>query len=216
MRNPMLVAALAGAGVFSFGQSNQVAGLYMEDRSSRVYGCPCEWSSETVQSGREAVLAWFIQSGEFGGRSLAGLKLAAVLVGEASLSEPMTPRSATLFLDEAAPPPKRRAGEAWLRARYGDLIGRVLALHMAPVELGFTENTVDVRIRGVLRMQMRRASLVTDTETWASLLYEPFIELFPATLGSTLRTEYTAPDLRRKWRREETAITGYYGRFTAR
>jgi len=66
------------AGVELTGPNNVVSGQYLEDRSNRVYGCPCEWSSEYASSGREAVLAWRIESGEYDGENLAGLRLAAV------------------------------------------------------------------------------------------------------------------------------------------
>lgn len=216
MRAHLACLALTCAGTTAFAQPGLVTGYYMEDRSSRIFGCPCEWSDEFVQKGRDAVLAWSVTSGEHRGRNLAGLRLAAVLSGDDSLSLPLTPRRAILFIDSAAPAAQRRAGEAWLRSRYGDLIGDVREVHAEPVELRFTPETVNLRIRNVLLLQMRRAVLSTDTETWADLLYEPFIELHAPAMGTTLRTHYTAPDLRRQWKREEIAITGYYGRFGVR
>lgn len=213
MRAHLACLALTCAGIVAFAQTGPVTGYYMEDRSSRVYGCPCEWSDEFVQKGRDAVLAWSITAGEHAGRKLAGLKLAAVLSAEDTLSVPLTPRSAVLFIDSAAPAAQRRAGEDWLRARFGDLMGRVREVHAEPIELKFTAESVNLRIRNVLLLQMRRAALATDTETWADLLYEPFIALDSSAMGTTLRTHYTAPDLRRQWKREEIAITGYYGRF---
>jgi hypothetical protein len=196
-------------------QSSMVTGYYMEDRSNRVYGCPCEWSDEFVQKGRDAVLAWSITSGEHAGRGLAGLKLAAVVSGDDTLSVPLTPRRAVVFIDSAAPSAQRQAGESWLRSRFGDLIGQVREVHAEPIELRFTPESVNLRIRNVLLLQMRRAVMSTDTENWADLLYEPFIALDSPAMGTTLKTHYTAPDLRRQWKREEVAITGYYGRFGA-
>lgn len=205
------VALMCGTRLLA--QSPLVTGYYMEDRSNRVYGCPCEWSDEYVQKGRDAVLAWSITSGQHDGRRLSGLKVAAVLSADDTLSSPLTPRRAILFFDSAAPVAQRHAGEAWLRSRFGDLIGKVLEVHAMPVDLSFTPESVNLRIRNVLLLQMRRAVLSTDTETWADLLYEPFIALDSPVMGTTLRTHYTAPDLRRQWKREEIAITGYYGRF---
>jgi len=81
----------------SVGPSGLVTGQYLEDRSSRVYGCPCEWSSEYASYGRDAVLAWKIESGEYEGENLAGLRLAAVLAGEMTLSDSTSRRRSTLL-----------------------------------------------------------------------------------------------------------------------
>jgi hypothetical protein len=62
---------------------------------------------------------------------------------------------------------------------------------------------------------MRRANLLEDTQTWASLLYDPFTKLTSSTLGTTLNTQYDGgPDLQIRWTRQEAAITGYYGTFS--
>ena len=216
MRYLVPFAALICAAGSLPAQDNPVAGQYIEDRSSRVYGCPCEWSSEYASSGREAVLAWSIESGEFAGEKLAGLRLAAVLVGDFNLSAPWALRRATLFVDETAPAPRRRAGEAWLRSRYGDMLGQVVGVHVVPIDFALSAETASLAIRDVLRLEMRRARFATDTQPWADLLYEPFTKLVSSTLGTALRTEYSGPDLAIRWARQDTAITGYYGRFALR
>jgi hypothetical protein len=167
-------------------------------------------------AGREAVLGWNIQSGTFQGESLAGLRMAVVLVADYSLSVPQSSRRTTLFVDQAAPSHQRRAGEAWLTARYGDLLGRVASTHVVPIDFAQTLDSVSLEIRDVLSLRMRRANLATDTETWGALIYEPFIELTSHTLGTPLRAKYSAPDQQRSWNRSERMISGYYGTFAAR
>lgn len=58
-----------------------ITGLYLEDRTMRVYACPCEWSTDWAHRGREAVMAWNILSGELDGTDLAGLRAAVVVLG---------------------------------------------------------------------------------------------------------------------------------------
>jgi len=213
MRQLVLLSALACAAASLAAQDDPVTGQYMEDRSSRVYGCPCEWSSESVNSGFEAILAWTIQSGQFRRANLAGLRLVAVLVSSVNLGAPGSLRRSTVFIDDAARASQRRAGEAWLRSRYGDVLGRVLGVHVAPMELGFAADSVSVTVFDVLRVKMRRARFADDTQPWGSLLYEPFTKLVSSNLGTTLESEYRGPDLRIRWVREGNGITGYYGTF---
>lgn len=213
MHRILLIATLGCGATSLFGQERPVTGRYMEDRSSRVYGCPCEWASEFVSAGREAVLAWDIESGGFAGQDLAGLRMAAVLSSDFSLSAPASLRRSAIFLDKPASDARRKAGEAWLRTRYGDVLGRVIGVHVVPVGLEFADGAVRLAIPGVVRVDMRRAEFARDTQSWAALLYDPLIRLESATLATTLHTQFWGTDLRIRWSREEAAITGYYGKF---
>jgi len=208
-----LIAILL-AGTALTGPESPVTGQYLEDRSNRVYGCPCEWSSEYVSYGREAVLAWKIESGEFEGESLVGLRLVAVLAGEFTVSASTSPRRSTVFVDEEASPVQRRAGVAWLRSRYGDALGRVLGIHVAPIEFKLDSESATLQVPDVVEVQMRRANFLEDTLSWASLLYDPLTKLTSSTLGTTINTRYTGPDLQIRWTRHDAAITGYYGTFS--
>ena len=196
------------------GQDTPISGQYLEDRSSRVYGCPCEFSSEYASAGREAVLAWKIESGEYQGQALAGLRLAAALAGNFTLSDATSHRRSAVFVDAGAPAEQRRAGLAWLQAHYGDTLGQVLGVHPLPIELQIDAEGATLRIGDFLDLRMRRANVEEDTPSWAFLLYDPLTKLESATLGTTLRSEYSGPDLQMRWTRDEVAITGYYGTFS--
>jgi len=203
------------ASVGSTGPSGPVTGQYIEDRSNRVYGCPCEWSSEYASYGREAVLAWKIESGEYEGENLAGLRLAAVLAGEFTLSVSTSPRRSTVFVDADAPIAQRRAGVNWLRSQYDEILGHVLGVHEVPIAFNLEVDGASLRVGDVLDVRMRRANLLEDTPSWASLLYDPLIKLSSSTLGTTLSTQYNGePDLLMRWTRQDAAITGYYGTFS--
>lgn len=207
---PLLLASVG-----STDTSVPVTGQYLEDRSNRVYGCPCEWSSEYASYGREAILAWKIDSGEYEGENLAGLRLAAVLSGEMTLSDVTSPRRSTLFVDAGAPVLRRRAGVNWLRSQYGEILGHVLGIHEAPIEFQLDADSASLRVGDVIDVRMRRANLLEDTPSWASLLYDPFIKLSSSTLGTTVNNEYNgAPDLLMRWMRQDPAVTGYYGTFS--
>jgi len=208
----LVTMMLAGAALT--GPNNPVTGQYMEDRSSRVYGCPCEWSSEYVSYGREAVLAWKIESGEYEGESLVGLRLAAVLASDFTLSAAASPRRSTVFVDAGASAMQRDAGVAWLRSQYGDVLGRIVGVHESPIEFNVDVGSATLRVGDVLDVKMRRANFATDTLPWASLLYDPLTKLKSYTLGTTLNTQYSGPDLQMRWTRQEAAITGYYGTFS--
>lgn len=80
------------------GQAPAVAGEYVEARSGHVYTCGCLYSGESVTGGKEAILVWRILRGDYQGTALAGIRVAAVVVGESNLAAADARRS-VLYLD---------------------------------------------------------------------------------------------------------------------
>jgi hypothetical protein len=194
-------------------QSPAITGEYMEDRTMRVYACPCEWSTDWAHRGREAVLAWNIQSGEFDSQSLGGLRIAVVLVGDFSLTEEDSPRRSAIYVDEAAPTAQRRAGVHWLRSRYSGLLGRVVAERDFPITFDAEPASITLAVGSILTLRMHRTDLPTEARSWAELIHDPFIKLSNSSLTTTSQVRYSGQDLNIRWTREEDAITGYVGNF---
>jgi hypothetical protein len=194
-------------------QPSVIAGDYLESRSNHVFGTYCEWSGERMTGGREAILAWWIKEGSMRGVSLAGVKIAAVIVGEATLSTGAAPRTSILFLDSAASPAQREAAESLLRERYGQLLGQVRNVHVAPVEFHRDAETAALSVGDVLNLTLRRARLPEDALPGATLWYDPFIPLIESTLGTALSQKYSGKDFGQRWERSDPSTSGYYGQF---
>jgi len=209
-----LCSILLSAGLAS-GQRAQVVGDYIEDRSNKVYGCYCEWSGERVTGGKEAILGWHIRSGEHRGVSLAGLKLAAVVIGEATLSAGDAPRKSLVFVDSGAPEAQRQAGERWLRERYGGLLGDLIGVHAVPIAFTRSGEQASLRISDMVSVEMRKARPLEDALQGAVLWYDPFIPLAESHLGTIVNTRYQGREFAQKWDLNDTGISGYFGSFTA-
>jgi hypothetical protein len=194
-------------------QPGPVSGQYVEDRTMRVYGRPCEWSTDWAHRGREAVLAWNIQSGEYEDTPLAGLRIVSVLVGDFSLTEPSSPRRSAIYLDTSAPPAQRDAGVRWLRSQYTALLGRVVAIRALPITFSSDPDNVVLDVGTILSLRMHRTDLPEEARSWAQPIHDPFIPLVTSTFATTSHVSYTGRDLNIRWTREENAITGYFGTF---
>jgi hypothetical protein len=188
-----------------------ITGDYIEDRANKVYGCYCEWSGEGEYAGREAVLGWRIREGAHRGVDLAGVKIVAVIHGDRTLSRPGAVRRSILLIDAAAPE-RRSAAEALMR-HYADLLGEIIAIHDASIEMSRGPSGASIRIAGLLSVEMRKARPVEDSLPGAVPWYPPFIPLEAPVLGTTLHTGYTGPDFNHRWIREDAGVTGYYGPF---
>ena len=196
-----------------FGQPSVIVGEYIEDRANKVYGCYCEWSGDSVNAGREAMIGWNILSGEYRGVDLAGVRAAAVIQGEGTLSQGEARRRSILLIDSAADAGRRRAAEAMLRANYAALLGEVIAVEAMPIEFRRDAERAGLRIGSLLNIDMRKARLPEDALQGAILWYDPFIPLTESTLGTTLNVKFAGPEFDHRWARSEPGVTGYFGAF---
>jgi len=203
----LLVPAVTGQ------PQREVVGDYIEGRSNHVYGCYCEWSGEGVTGGREAILGWAVSEGSLEGVSLAGVKMAAVIVGEKTLSMGEAPRTSILFFDSAASPAQRQAAERLLRRHYGRLLGQVRNTHSVPIQFRREADSATLSVGEMLTLTMRRAVLPDDVLQGATLWYDPFIPVVEATLGTTLDNRYWGGDFDQRWQHTEPTTSGYFGRF---
>ncbi len=194
--------------------SDEVTGDYVEGRSNHVFGCYCEWSFESAVGGTEAILAWSFRSGSYGEMPVAGAAVIAVIVGDSTLSSGQPPRKTVLFIDpERAGEERALAAAGLIRTRFADLLGNVLAVRSAPVELTLESDAASVRAGDFVRVLLRKARLPQDAMQGARLWYDPFVPLEEATIAATLRMRYTGPEFRKRWELNDAGTTGYYGRF---
>ena len=63
-----------------------LTGTYVEARTSEIFAGACVINGEAATAGREALLAWKVNSGRFNGVSLDGLAVVAAVVGDTNLS----------------------------------------------------------------------------------------------------------------------------------
>ncbi|HXT50758.1 MAG TPA: DUF1326 domain-containing protein, partial [Thermoanaerobaculia bacterium] len=132
------VVAFAALGFFvsTSAAHAEVRGAYLEARNADLYSGSC--TAEAQGDGRAAIIAWQVESGDFGGVPLTGLSVVAVIRGESALSaapaEAARPHS-VIFVDATASPPQRAALEALVRAQAGQVLGEVVKVEAAPIEL---------------------------------------------------------------------------------
>jgi hypothetical protein len=113
-----------------------VRGQYVEARTCDVYTGACFANADTGLIGKHAVLAWKVDAGCFGGATLDGLGVVAVVEARETLGLKQTvPGKAILIVDERATRAQRDALVALAKAQAGDLFAEVLAVRTAPFDL---------------------------------------------------------------------------------
>src|SRR6266436_8045100 len=132
----ILVLALCGWTAPAFSQ--QIHGDYIETRSADVYTGQCFANGEVNLVGKEAILAWHVQSGSWDGVSLDGLTVAAAVHAHATLGDPYAnpyPAQAVLFVDDQATPQQSSALVAFAHQMGGELLRHAQRVIPAPMEL---------------------------------------------------------------------------------
>src|SRR2546423_11661360 len=104
-----------------------VRGQYVEARTCDVFTGSCFANADTGLTGRNAVLAWKVESGSVGGTRLDGLGVVAVVAARETLGlKPSAAGKAVVIVDEKATPAQRAALVAFVKAQAGELAAEVV------------------------------------------------------------------------------------------
>src|SRR5437879_9919575 len=99
----------------------EIRGQYVEARTCDVFTGSCFANADTGLVGKNAVLAWKVESGTFGGAKLDGLGVAAVLSASDTLGlKQSAPGKAVIIVDERATKEQRAALVKFVQSQAGD------------------------------------------------------------------------------------------------
>jgi hypothetical protein len=116
--------------------SAAVRGQYIEARTCDVFTGSCFANADTGLTGKNAVLAWKIESGTVKNVKLGGLGVVAVLSTTDTLGLKQSgPGRSVLIVDERATKEQRAALVAFAKSQAGKLLGEVVAVRTAPFNL---------------------------------------------------------------------------------
>ena len=101
--------------------ADSLTGTYLETRTCQVYTGPCFANAEMALGGKEAVMAWNIESGKQNAVDLSGLSVVMVLAGNETLGfrgidDPQELKSA-IIVDAKATAKQREALIAFAKER---------------------------------------------------------------------------------------------------
>jgi hypothetical protein len=133
-----MLAALPMSAASAASAAWAISGDYLEARTSDVYTGPCFANGEVNLAGREAVLAWRVREGSWKGVPVDGLAVVAAVRAAATLGDPFAdpyPARAVVMVDERATPEQRDALVGFAREMAGGLLGDVVAVEAAPIEM---------------------------------------------------------------------------------
>jgi hypothetical protein len=140
----LAAALLSLVAAFPLPGAPELHGQYLEARTADVFGGPCTAVAgqpgldgvDAAAGGREAILAWQVEKGSWDGVDLAGLSVVVVLRGQAPLrAGALAAGQSLIVVDGDADGDERAALEALARTAAGHLLGEVVAVDAAPIQL---------------------------------------------------------------------------------
>jgi hypothetical protein len=221
----MTLRTLAGFSLVLFlavvsSDAQQIEGDYIETRSADVYTGQCFANGEVNLVGNEAILAWRVQRGSWGGVSLEGLGVAAAVRASATLGDPYAspyPATAVLLVDDQATEQQRTALISFARHMGGGLLRDVNRIIPVPMELVINHEhhgTASFRAGRFATIQTRgigdKDHLCGNEETF----YPPLTEMTHSMPAVALTDSYRGPGLDTSWdlHGKRSAFVGTFAR----
>ena len=118
--------------------SPQIQGKYVEVRTADVWTGPCFANGEVNLVGKEGMMAWQVEHGDWNGVGLDGLKVVVVLRSDSTLGDPFA-RSrkarSVVLVDSSATNEQSEALVSFAKSMAGNLLNNIVAVRSLPIEM---------------------------------------------------------------------------------
>jgi hypothetical protein len=222
MLRSLTFAAALVASTISAASAADLKGDYLETRTCDVYTGPCFGNGQGGLTGKDAMMAWSIDRGDFGGVDLAGLKVVVVTTASDTLGfggtlvlYPDNIRSVVIV--DAAATPRQHEALVKFAAQYARHAGEVVKVVSAPIDMSVDHFYVVARLAagklaGVETRKLNRGDCVCSNE---ATFYPPLCEIKNAVPAFTTAGHYSGPGLGTHWSNPNTR-SAFIGSFSYR
>ena len=204
LRLPVLVALFVSFLSIAL-SAQQIRGDYIETRSADVYTGQCFANGEVNLVGKEAILAWHVQSGNWDGVTLDGLTIAAAVKARATLGDPYEnpyPAEAVLLIDEQANPQQRAALVHFAQHMGGELLKNVEQTLPAQMEMIVNHERHGVALLRAGQFATIQTRSLNDQDHVCGnevTFYPPLTEVSHSMPAVAVTDAYRGPGLGESW-----------------
>jgi hypothetical protein len=185
--------------------AQEIRGDYLETRSADVYTGQCFANGEVNLVGKEAILAWHIQSGTWDGVPLQGLTVAAAVRANGTLGDPYEnpyPAKAVLLVDGQASTQQQAALVSFAEHMGGELlknVERVIPTQMELVVNAENHGAAMLRAGQFITVQTRSIGGQDHLCGNEVTFYPPLTQLAHSMPAVALTDTYNGPGLGVSW-----------------
>ena len=202
-------AALSGA----FADADHLSGDYVEVRTASVFAGACHYNGELTTAGREALLAWNVTAGSWGGVGLAGVRALAVVSAAANLAEARAERRAELIVDESATEAQAAAFVKAFGGKYAASLGRIVSVRRAPVSFKHEGGAYAVGVTHLVSLHVEAMPDDACCRMPHLVWYAPLVALEHRKVGYTRTALYAGGKAGDAWQRSGEN-GAFYGSFS--
>src|SRR6266540_1637778 len=130
-------------------ETPSVQGDYVEVRTASVFAGACHYNGEVTTTGRDALMAWNVKSGQWRGVDLAGVSVVAIVTADANLSDNDAARRSEIIIGSNASDEQSRAILEALKGRYTTSFGKIVSVRRGPLSFAHHGKTYSVTANDV-------------------------------------------------------------------
>jgi len=206
-RLAVAIAVLVGGAslVQNICQAGDLRGTYLETRTCQVYTGPCFANSEIALTGKDAIMAWSIESGHHAGVDVSGLNVVLVLTADATLgfkgvNDARDVRSVVL-VDTRANAAQRDALVGFARQQAGKAGETVVRVESTPIKMSLDVQTLTGSLVAGKEVKLvTRKAVPTDCIcTNEVAYYPPLTHLENFVAGVSTEAEFKGRGLGSRW-----------------
>jgi hypothetical protein len=221
MSNRILALVALVAMVLPAAAADSVTGTYLESRTCQVYTGPCFANAETALAGREALMAWNIESGKHNNVDLAGLSVVVAVRGNDTLAyqgvdDPKELKSA-IIVDAKASAAQKEALVAFAKEHAGRAGREVVRVDAVPITMSMdsVELKGELQAGEIAKLTTRKArpgDCICSNEVQ---FYPPLAKINRFAAGVAIEAEFKGHGLGATWSTPESRSV-YMGEFNYR
>jgi Protein of unknown function (DUF1326) len=198
--------------------ADQISGTYLESRTCQVYTGPCFANAETALAGRDAVMAWNIESGKKNNVDLKGLSVVMVVSGNDTLAykgvEDPTQLKSAIIVDSKANAEQRDALISFVKEHTGRAGKEVVRVDAAPISMSLDTAQLKGNLQAgeLVKLSTRKArpgDCICSNEV---AFYPPLAQVDRFAPGVSIEAEYKGRGLGTTWSTPESR-SSYMGEF---
>ncbi|HSB28294.1 MAG TPA: DUF1326 domain-containing protein [Pyrinomonadaceae bacterium] len=208
----MAVVFAASAFVFTSRADNvSLRGDYVEVRTASVFAGACHYNGEVVTTGREAMMAWNVNSGKWQGVDLSGVRVLAIVSSDANLAETYGARQSEIVIDSKASRAQSLAILNALKTNYAASLGNIVKVRNAPVTFVREGKTFAVAADDAkLNVEAMPNDLCCRMPNL--VWYTPLVGIENRKVGYTTNASYSGSTVSEQWSRSDEN-SAFYGTF---
>jgi hypothetical protein len=189
----LTLAVLVTAGLLASGSlaenNNHLNGDYVEVRTASVFAGACHYNGELTTTGRDALMAWRVESGSWNGVDLSGVRALAVVSSEANLAEKAARRSELIVNSEATHAQAAAMVNA-LKEKYGETLGDIATVKTRPLSFFKEGKAYSVASSGFATIEVESMPDDLCCKMPQLVWYQPLATLSQRKVGYTLKASY--------------------------